>query len=159
MIQKHTHRERVVREGHAWPVVVALILPSVTLIPLGIFLMIRMNLESEVWIYFYSFLMIGAVVGISLAIIFLLFPKVAIKNEVSSIAIEYLDKNLFGYKYFYIEKADLEITGRSDKFNYLYYRFKDKKSGRRFQISPVKANEEDLLAYFECLEMLESAKG
>lgn len=139
-----------VRYGRIYKVVLALVMPSLLIVPF-IFLMIRFKEldEWKVWFTIYTFL--GAIIGLSIWLALRLYPKALFCISHQEISLVFNRDNLFAPSDFTFNITDISAFKEGIIGTDSYYIFETKNPNRKFQVSAISYKVEDMLDFNEAM--------
>ena len=143
-------KEFPVRYGRTYKVVLALVLPSLLIIPF-IFLMIGFKelKEWQEWTIIYTFL--GAVIGLSIWLSLRVYPKALFCISRHEISLVFDHDYLLAPSDFTFNVEDITAFKEGTIGTDSYYIFETRNPHRKFQISSVSYKVEDMLDFNEAM--------
>jgi hypothetical protein len=139
-----------VRFGQVYKLVLAILLPCLLMIP---FIFIMTNFRSleewEVWVLIYSFL--GIIIGLSLWLAIRSYPKALLCISHQEISLVFNRDNLLAPQDFSFNVADITAFKEGIIGTDSYYIFETKNPHRKFQVSAVSYEVEDMLDFNEAM--------
>lgn len=143
-----------VRYGHTYKVVLCITLPSLLIVPF-ILLMTRFKSlpEWQVWTLISLFMVF--IVGISLWLVFRVYPKAILNINRKEISLLFNHNYLLAPKDFTFNVSDIASLKKGAMGNGDYYNFEIKNPSRKFQVSAISYEVEDLIDFYEAMAEIE----
>jgi hypothetical protein len=147
-------RDFPVRYGHAYKVVLSITLPSLLIVPF-ILIMSRFKSLPEWQVWTLISLFIGFIVGISLWLVFRVYPKAILNINRKEISLLFNHEYLLTPKDFTFNVADIVSLKKGALGNGDFYNFEIKNPSRKFQVSAISYEMEDLIDFYEAMAEIE----
>jgi hypothetical protein len=148
-------RDFPVRYGHTYKVVLCITLPTLLIVPF-ILIMSRFKSLPEWQVWTLISLFIGFIVGISLWLVFRVYPKAILKINRKEISLLFNHEYLLTPQDFTFNVSDIVSLKKGALGNGDFYNFEIKNPSRRFQISAISYEMEDLIDFYESMMEIEA---
>lgn len=143
-------RDFPVRYGHTYKVVLSITLPSLLIVPF-ILIMSRFQSLPEWQVWTFISLFIGFIVGISLWLVFRVYPKAILNINRKEISLLFNHEYLLTPKDFTFNVSDIVSLKKGALGNGDFYNFEIKNPSRKFQVSAISYDMEDLIDFYEAM--------
>lgn len=144
-----------VRYGHTYKVVLCITLPSLLIVPF-ILIMSRFKSLPEWQVWTLISLFMGFIVGISLWLVFRVYPKAILNINRQEISLIFNHEQLLAPKDITFNITHIVTLEKGAIGNGDYYNFEIKNPPRKFQVSAISYKVEDLIDFYEAMAEIES---
>ena len=139
-----------VRYGRNYKVVLAIVLPSLLIVPFIFLIQGFKSLEEwKVWLIIYGFL--GMLISLTLWLTFRVYPSTILSINKNEISLSFERTNFISPSDFSFNISDIISFTRRDIGGDEYFLFKTRNPIRKFQVSSSSKSFEDLVSFDEAM--------
>lgn len=143
----------IVRYGRNYKLGLAIVLPSLLLVPFIIFLSAFKSLQEwMLWLIIFGFL--GIVISLSMWLVFRVYPLATIIITQNEISLLFKRSGLPGPSDFSIYISDIHSFTRHQIGGNDYFLFETRNPFRKFQVSAASDSLEDIISFYEAMSEL-----